>query len=150
MYRSYLSINAALVERNHSVIRVLPIGSTTKKLGISLWLCLMQWYHNKKNLVVGGVVQASYHIPTTFSLLCIGTSGATRGGGETRFPPSLDSSMIMIVDHLLSNFVKEEKNTKTFVWRFVQNFWSKKYNKDYMTLLELLQTIRGKQGKPLT
>ena len=96
MYRSYLSINAALVERNHSVIRVLPIGSTTKKLGISLWLCLMQWYHNKKNLVLGGVVQASYHIPTTFSLLCIGTSGATRGGAKLGSPPHLTPAWLWL------------------------------------------------------
>ena len=35
------------------------------------------------------------------------SSGATREGGEPSFapPPSFDSSMIMIVDHLLSNFV---------------------------------------------
>ena len=39
-----------------------------------------------------------------------------RGGGEPSFapPPSLDSSMIMIVDHLLSNFVNEEKIPKNF------------------------------------
>ena len=33
-------------------------------------------------------------------------------------------------------------------WQSKKN--NEKYNKDYIRLLELLQTIRGKQGKPLT
>ena len=53
-------------------------------------------------------------------------SGATKGGGEPSFapPPSLDSSMIMIVDHLLSNFVNEEKNTNIFLLIFANNFFT--------------------------
>ena len=58
--------------------------------------------------------------------LSFASSGATRGGGEPSFAPlfkkispplapiSLDSSMIMSVDHLLSDLVNEEKNTKFF------------------------------------
>ena len=62
--------------------------------------------------------------------LSFASSGATRGGEANRVSPpslkkyrplspplapiSLDSSMIMSVDHLLSDLVNEEKNTKFF------------------------------------
>ena len=71
--------------------------------------------------------------------------------------------MIMIVDHLLSNFVNEEKKFLCyFSWVYQYKYhlrlhkaWqpkmnNKKYNKDFVRLLGLLQTIRGEQGKPLT
>ena len=58
--------------------------------------------------------------------LSFAISGATRGGGEPSFAPlltkispplapiSLDSSMIMSVDHLLSDLVHEEKKCQIF------------------------------------
>ena len=96
--------------------------------------------------------QATYIIYLQIDRCTLQYSGATRGKGRTEFRPSLSkfcpplalppywnpaSSMIMIVDHLLSSLAKEEKY-QNIIWIMVRRNIVK-HSRNYL-LLRTAQT----------